>query len=79
MVTLVPSNDPCSAVWGIAYKIKPEDVDNVMRYLDYREKNGYSKKTLTFHPRDKTVAPFDVTFYVATEENESYAGKNHMY
>lgn len=75
VVTLVKSDDPNSAVWGIAYKIKPEDVDTVTKHLDYREKNGYSKKTVTFHPEDRKIDPFTLTLYIASEENESYAGK----
>ncbi|KPI98738.1 PREDICTED: putative glutathione-specific gamma-glutamylcyclotransferase 2 [Papilio xuthus] len=74
VVTLVPSEDPNSTVWGIAYKIRAQDIDSVTKHLDFREKNGYSKKTVTFHPKDKNVEPFLLTLYVATKENESYAG-----
>ena len=61
-------------MWGVAYKIRTEDVDQVTQHLDYREKNGYVKKTVNFHPKE-TLEPFKLTLYVATEENESYAGK----
>ncbi|XP_068619714.1 putative glutathione-specific gamma-glutamylcyclotransferase 2 [Battus philenor] len=74
VVTLVPSEDPNSVVWGVAYKIRKEDVENVTKHLDYREKNGYCKRVVTFYPRDKSVDPFMLTLYVATKENESYAG-----
>ncbi|XP_045504110.1 putative glutathione-specific gamma-glutamylcyclotransferase 2 [Colias croceus] len=74
VVTLIPSDDPNSKVWGVAYKIRSEDVDEVTKHLDYREKNGYSKKIVTFHPRDSKLEPFELTLYVATQENESYAG-----
>ncbi|XP_063832258.1 putative glutathione-specific gamma-glutamylcyclotransferase 2 [Ostrinia nubilalis] len=74
VVTLIKSDDPNSKVWGVAYKIRTEDIDQVMKHLDYREKNGYSKKTVTFHPKDKSIEPFSLTLYIATEENESYAG-----
>ncbi|XP_047034474.1 putative glutathione-specific gamma-glutamylcyclotransferase 2 [Helicoverpa zea] len=75
VVTLVQSDDPNSTVWGIAYKIKTEDVAQVTKHLDYREKNGYMRKTITFHPADMNHEPFQLTLYVATEENESYAGE----
>ncbi|XP_072933473.1 putative glutathione-specific gamma-glutamylcyclotransferase 2 [Epargyreus clarus] len=74
VVTLIPSEDPNSAVWGVAYKIRTEDIEQVTKHLDYREKNGYSKKTVTFHPKDKSREPFVLTLYVATQENESFAG-----
>lgn len=63
-------------MWGVAYRIRAEDVDEVTKHLDFREKNGYSKKTVTFHPNNSEYLPFPLTLYVAVEENESYAGKN---
>ncbi|XP_049886183.1 putative glutathione-specific gamma-glutamylcyclotransferase 2 [Pectinophora gossypiella] len=74
VVTLIPSKDANSVVWGVAYKIKTEDEEEVTKHLDFREKNGYSKKTVTFHPKDKNQEAFPLTLYVATEDNESYAG-----
>ncbi|KAL0868610.1 hypothetical protein ABMA27_008071 [Loxostege sticticalis] len=74
VVTLIKSDEPNSKVWGVAYKIRTEDIEQVTKHLDYREKNGYSKKTVTFHPKDKSVEPFSLTLYIATEENESFAG-----
>lgn len=74
VVTLVPSDDLNSTVWGVAYKIRTEDIDQVTQHLDFREKNGYSKKTVTFHPKDQSCESFTLTLYVATKENVSYAG-----
>ncbi|KAJ8709115.1 hypothetical protein PYW07_008941 [Mythimna separata] len=74
VVTLIQSNNPNSKVWGVAYKIRKEDVDQVTQHLDFREKNGYIKRTVTFHPKE-ALEPFELTLYVATEENESYAGE----
>ncbi|CAB3256956.1 unnamed protein product, partial [Arctia plantaginis] len=73
VVTLIQSSDADSRVWGVAYKIKTEDINEVTKHLDFREKNGYSKKTVTFHPQDVNHKPFELTLYVATEENESFA------
>ncbi|XP_050354866.1 putative glutathione-specific gamma-glutamylcyclotransferase 2 isoform X2 [Nymphalis io] len=72
VVTLIPADDPSSKVWGVAYKIRTEDVEQVTNHLDFREKNGYSKKT--FHPKDSNLEPIILTLYVATMDNESYAG-----
>ncbi|OWR44269.1 putative glutathione-specific gamma-glutamylcyclotransferase 2 [Danaus plexippus] len=74
VVTLIPSDDPNSIVWGIAYKIRDEDIEEVTHHLDFREKNGYSKETVTFYPKDGVTEPFKLTLYVATSNNESYAG-----
>ncbi|XP_050354867.1 uncharacterized protein LOC126776409 isoform X3 [Nymphalis io] len=71
VVTLIPADDPSSKVWGVAYKIRTEDVEQVTNHLDFREKNGYSKKT--FHPKDSNLEPIILTLYVATMDNESYA------
>lgn len=69
------SDDLEDTVWGIAYKIKQEDTEQVTQHLDFREKNGYTKKTVVFYPQDPEVKPFSMTLYIATEDNESYAGK----
>ncbi|XP_026735385.1 putative glutathione-specific gamma-glutamylcyclotransferase 2 [Trichoplusia ni] len=74
VVTLVQSDDVNSKVFGVAYKIRTEDVEQVTKHLDYREKNGYTKKTVTFYPIDSNHEPFKLTLYVATEDNDSYAG-----
>lgn len=58
----------------MAYEID----DSVMSYLDFREKNGYERFRVPFYPlnEDTTKAcdPFDLTVYVATASNVSYAG-----
>lgn len=74
VVTLLPSTDPESKVWGVAYKIKSEDKQNVINHLDFREKNGYSKKIDVFYPQDREVEPFELIVYTATDDNMSYAG-----
>nr|XP_026497336.1 putative glutathione-specific gamma-glutamylcyclotransferase 2 [Vanessa tameamea] len=74
VVTLIPADDPSNKVWGVAYKIRSEDVEKVTNHLDFREKNGYSKKTVTFYPKDSNLQPIILTLYVATMDNESYAG-----
>ncbi|CAL1679201.1 unnamed protein product [Lasius platythorax] len=52
VVTLLASTDPNDKVWGVAYKISTENIDNVVNHLDFREKGGYKKKTVLFYPCD---------------------------
>lgn len=73
-MTLIPCDEPNATVWGVAYKIQESEIESVLNHLDFREKNGYVKTSTTFHPKDDHEAPFSLTLYVATEENESFAG-----
>lgn len=50
VVTLLSSNDSNDQVWGVAYKISPQDIDKVVKHLDYREKGGYERKSVIFYP-----------------------------
>jgi len=52
VVTLLASTNPNDEVWGIAYKISSENIDNVVNHLDFREKGGYKKKTVLFYPHN---------------------------
>lgn len=49
-MTLLASSDPNDEVWGLAYKISSENIENVVNHLDFREKGGYKKKTVLFYP-----------------------------
>lgn len=51
-MTLLASKNPEDEVWGLAYKISSENIDNVVNHLDFREKGGYEKKTVLFYPCD---------------------------
>ncbi|XP_029668549.1 putative glutathione-specific gamma-glutamylcyclotransferase 2 [Formica exsecta] len=50
VVTLLTSTNPNDEVWGLAYQISTENIDNVVNHLDFREKGGYKKKTVLFYP-----------------------------
>ncbi|XP_076754196.1 putative glutathione-specific gamma-glutamylcyclotransferase 2 [Xylocopa sonorina] len=50
VVTLLSSDNPNDQVWGVAYKISPQNIDKVVKHLDYREKGGYERKSVLFHP-----------------------------
>ena len=59
----------------MAYKVSTSDVPEVMKYLDHREKGGYTTKQVLFHPSDNcNVSPFEVLLYIATENNPEYLG-----
>lgn len=83
VVTLV-SAAPTDRAYGVAYYIAKQDRNKVLRHLDYREKNGYCRCTKPFHiypneedNKDGVFIPdgsIKVLFYIATPENESWAG-----
>lgn len=75
----MPSDDPDSRVFGVAYKIPQEQKASVIRHLDFREKNGYEKRVVTFYPYpDQSAAAMrDIVIYIATKENGSFAGHIH--
>lgn len=90
-MTLVPTNDVNSQVYGVAYKISPEKRKEVIEHLDFREKNGYERHLVRFYPLEQSsssspgdssrddVPMENIVIYVATKENDSYAGhKNNM-
>lgn len=83
-MTLVPSDDENSVVYGIAYKIAKEKRQEVIEHLDFREKNGYERYLVPFYPLDTTnqsnCDPIqNIVIYVANKENDSYAGhKNDL-
>lgn len=74
VATLVPSSNKESGVWGVAYKIRDEQTEEIMNQLDYREKGGYKRLQTTFYPKED-LAPFEITLYVGTTDNALYAGE----
>lgn len=61
-------------VYGIAYKISEDKVDDVVSHLDYREKGGYERTPVLFYPTKEDVQPFELLIYLANGENPQYAG-----
>ncbi|KAF8168558.1 ChaC-like protein [Crassisporium funariophilum] len=63
-------------VWGIAYTIDPVYEAEVRDYLDYREKDGYTKEILNIHGIDsegrERVIISDC--YVGRNDNPSFIG-----
>ncbi|XP_065307536.1 putative glutathione-specific gamma-glutamylcyclotransferase 2 [Dermacentor albipictus] len=74
VVTLVPSTDPNDCVWGVAYEIPEAERDEVIGRLDFREKDGYDRVQVLFHPGKSEEKPFSLTIYVAQKENPFYLG-----
>ncbi|XP_074647844.1 putative glutathione-specific gamma-glutamylcyclotransferase 2 [Tubulanus polymorphus] len=79
VVTLVKSDNPEDIVWGIAYEIADCDRENVRKHLDFREKCGYERTSVTFHPADNNNAlPFELTIYLGTPDNPHFLGPAPM-
>lgn len=81
-MTLIPSSDKNSRVYGVAYKIPDDKRKEVFEHLDFREKNGYDRHFVTFYPTDDSNdnnVIENIVIYVATKDNDSYAGhRNDM-
>eukprot|EP01087_Luapelamoeba_hula_P025054 TRINITY_DN9766_c0_g1_i1.p1 TRINITY_DN9766_c0_g1~~TRINITY_DN9766_c0_g1_i1.p1 ORF type:complete len:197 (-),score=19.63 TRINITY_DN9766_c0_g1_i1:38-628(-) len=77
VVTLIPTTKPTSVTWGMAYFIDAEHVDEVLAYLDYREKGGYSRELIEVYTKDNDQSPHitGALLYRATDTNPEYLGK----
>lgn len=70
-----------ASVLGIAYEIEKDKVDETFKYLDFREKCGYSKHEVDFYPinlkENKTInnKSFKCFCYYADETNPYYSIK----
>ncbi|KAF4919844.1 Glutathione-specific gamma-glutamylcyclotransferase [Colletotrichum viniferum] len=60
-------------VWGVAYRIKADNVAEVKDYLDIREINGYSIHYAPFYPADGTE-PIRTLVYIGTPDNDQFVG-----
>lgn len=63
-------------VWGCAYYIGPENVDEVKQYLDIREQDGYTAHKVPFHVMDIPSQEYGEDYIMScipkTESNELY-------
>ncbi|WKY13749.1 hypothetical protein Q1695_004524 [Nippostrongylus brasiliensis] len=74
-VTLVP--DENSVCWGLAFKIAAEHVVATKKYLDFREKAGYSLVKMMFKPDDTSMDSFEVQAYMSLGD-EHHAGPSDL-
>ncbi|CAO3635291.1 unnamed protein product [Cunninghamella blakesleeana] len=79
VVTLIPQNEmhgQDNITWGIAFRIPSTDVEATRAYLDHREKNGYTIHTVDIYGNENEKIPVvkDAMVYIATTDNEAYAG-----
>ena len=68
---------PQEQCWGVAFQVHPCNVQDILVYLDHREKGGYSTHRVTFYPQEESTHskhPFTVLVYIATESNPEYLG-----
>jgi len=71
VVTLVA--DPRARCFGMAYRVAPADVPQVLAGLDHREQGGYRRVTVDVHADGgETLA--SALMYLATEDNPNYVG-----
>ncbi|XP_058822108.1 putative glutathione-specific gamma-glutamylcyclotransferase 2 [Topomyia yanbarensis] len=79
VVTLIHSDDPEAKVWGMGYRIGKNDAEKVLKHLDYREKNGYGRHRVLFHPYPpsniQSNHPKNIVLYLAKQGNPSFAGQ----
>lgn len=61
-------------VWGAAYHIIPEKVQEVQEYLDIREINGYSIQYTPFHPNGGSRKPIRCMVYIGMPDNPQFLG-----
>ncbi|KAI8907970.1 Chac2 protein-like protein [Gorgonomyces haynaldii] len=62
--------------WGVVYEIGPEDVEDVKKHLDHREKGGYEALSLQVHLKDPIDGQESVQamVYFGSTENPMFVG-----
>lgn len=76
VLTLVKKSDTNVKVYGIAYRLKTDNIEKTFDHLNFREKCGYSLKEVDFYPHDNQVNPVRCACYFANEENAYYSPLN---
>jgi cation transport regulator ChaC len=78
VLTLVKDEEAC--VYGIAYRIKSDDMEKTFEDLNFREKCGYSLKQVDFSPISlddcNKFEPIKTVCYYANEKNVYYSPLN---
>lgn len=73
-------------VYGVAYYIEPQYVEEVKQYLDIREQNGYTSHKVAFYVLDKSVSMFtdkegdyiESNIYIGKVDNEAFVGPESL-
>ena len=63
-----------SVTWGVGYRVGSGDVAQVLDNLDFREKGGYTRELISFHPRDGGT-PVRALLYSATPDNPGFTAE----
>ncbi|PRP86611.1 hypothetical protein PROFUN_05090 [Planoprotostelium fungivorum] len=65
--------------WGAAFCVDSADREEVISYLDYREKGGYTQSVVDVYTKEDCHKPFcKALIYMATPDNEEYLGPATM-
>ncbi|CAD5225115.1 unnamed protein product [Bursaphelenchus okinawaensis] len=67
-VTLVPQDG--GMCWGLAYKVPEEHIENTIAYLNFRERAGYKREVVEFHP-DNGEEPFELSVYISYHHEDN--------
>ncbi|KUI61385.1 Putative glutathione-specific gamma-glutamylcyclotransferase 2 [Cytospora mali] len=76
-----PHSSSPEKVWGVAYRIESEHVEEVKEYLDIREINGYtivSQHYTPFYPASNPQNPIRTLAYIGTPENDQFVGPQDL-
>lgn len=71
VVTLVAA--PGETCWGVAYRLIPDQLDQTLDHLDYREKGGYERLNIAIGFTDGSTVE-GITYH-ATADNRNYLGE----
>ena len=82
VVTLVKSdNTETNRVYGIAYKLKTENIEKTFEHLNFREKCGYSLNIVSFNQFSydgHNLPPIKCLCYFANENNIYYSPQSDL-
>ncbi|GAA6003541.1 hypothetical protein JCM10207_000382 [Rhodosporidiobolus poonsookiae] len=73
-------DDPLGShhVWGRVYYIPPDQANEIWAYLDHREKDGYTLRTVDVYgvneQNEEVIVEKDVRVYVGETHNPSFGG-----
>ncbi|KUI67010.1 Putative glutathione-specific gamma-glutamylcyclotransferase 2 [Cytospora mali] len=73
-----PHSSSPEKVWGVAYRIESEHVEEVKEYLDIREINGYTIHYTPFYPASNPQNPIRTLAYIGTPENDQFVGPQDL-